>query len=105
MERLIIKDLISSASGYDNGDVIYKIIHTALLKKQKIVVSFAGIDAISSSFLNASILRLLEDISFDEIRENLIIVDSTKYINNLIIERFRFVLNKESNNQENASNE
>lgn len=89
-----ILDHVELPSGYEEGEIIYKILHKKLQANEMTTVSFDGISAVPSAFINAAFIRLLDDISFDAIKKNLTFVNSTKYINTLIRDRFTFVSNE-----------
>ena len=83
-----ILDHVSNPSSYKDGEVIYKLLSQEFRSGQKVVLSFDGISSIPSAFVNAALIKLLEEFSFDSIRANLDIVNSTRQINRLIKDRF-----------------
>lgn len=88
-----ILDHVRSASNYEDGDVIFKLILDPIRRGERVILSFSGISSVPSAFINASVIRLMEFVSFQQIRNLLAISDSTKQINDLIRRRFDF-LNK-----------
>lgn len=74
----------------EDGEVIYQLICDHLDAGQKVTLSFKNVCVISSNFISSSLLQLLDDHEFGWIKENLKIVDSTKYINDLIKRSFLF---------------
>lgn len=89
-----ILDHVKTASTYEDGEVIYKLISDALHDDQNVILSFNTIKSVPSAFINASIIRLLEDFNFEFIREKITFINTTKHINELIKSRFDFVLSK-----------
>ena len=87
-----ILDHVKTASTYEDGEIIYKLISDAIRKGEPAALSFKDIQSVPSAFINSAILRLLEEFSFQQIRENLTFINTTKHINELIKSRFDFVL-------------
>lgn len=87
-----ILDYVQTASSYEDGDVIFRKISSALKEDEAITISFKGISSVPSAFVNAAFIRLLEEVSFDKIKNKLLFTDTTKNINELIKSRFNFVL-------------
>jgi hypothetical protein len=92
MVAIKISDHVKQASTYDDGQVIYNLIAGRVSQDVPVEVSFSGIQAVPSAFVNAAFLQLLEIVPMDKIQKNLRIVDSTKFINELIKRRFDFVI-------------
>lgn len=88
--EISIKDYVTSCYTNDEGFIIYSLIKVKLEYYDKINLSFEGIDSASSSFINTAIIDLLDDFTFDEIRERLHFIKSNKSINELIKRRFQF---------------
>lgn len=82
---------VATASSYDDGDVIFWLLLEPVLAGQKTEVDFSGITSVPSAFVNSAFVRLLEHVSFDQVRSSLTFVQSTRQINDLIRSRFEFV--------------
>lgn len=95
-----ILDHVEHCASYADGDVIFRLISPHVKNGEDVVLSFDGIDAVPSSFVNAAIVRLVEVVSLGEIRKHLKITSSTKQINDLIRSRFAFVEQESSNGTE-----
>jgi len=91
MVAIRIIDHVKQASTYDDGQIIFNLISDSVAHGEPIEVSFSGIQAVPSAFVNAAFLQLLETIPFERVRRSLKITDSTKFINELIKRRFDFV--------------
>jgi|SRR4051812_28718659 len=85
-----ILDHIQTYSTYADGDVIFRLISEEFRRGGKVIVSFDGIKSIPSAFVNAALIRLLEEFRYEDIRARLQIIDSTRQINRLIKDRFTF---------------
>lgn len=90
MVDIRIADHVERASDYNDGQVIFDLIKDDVIHGKPVKVSFDGITAVPSAFINAAFIQLLEVASIDRIRDTLVIVDSTRFINELIRSRFDF---------------
>lgn len=95
-QTIKVKDVLNSVSYNQDGEVIFDIIKNALLRKEQIRISFEGIYALNTSFVNSAFIELLEFFSFEEIQRNVKFVDSTKQINQIIAKRFKDELENEA---------
>ncbi|CAZ87328.1 hypothetical protein THI_3664 [Thiomonas arsenitoxydans] len=84
-------DHVRTASSYEDGDVIFRLILPPVMEGQRVEVDFTGITSVPSAFVNAAFVRLLEQVSLERAREVLTFVQSTRQINELIRSRFEFV--------------
>lgn len=91
MVTIRIRDHVKQASSYDDGQIIYRLIAEKLASGDTVDVSFEGINAVPSAFVNAAFVQLLEVTPIEKIREKLRFSDSTRFINELIKNRFAFV--------------
>lgn len=82
---------VASASSYDDGEVIFRLLLDPVRMGQKVEVDFSGITSVPSAFVNSAFVRLLEHVSFEQVRATLTFVQSTRQINELIRSRFEFV--------------
>jgi len=85
---IVIKNEVNSTSYNKDGDVIFNLIKNALQSKVQVTVSFEGIFAVNTSFINSAFIELLEFFTFEEIKSNLKFINSTKQINSIIAKRF-----------------
>jgi len=77
-------------STYADGEVIRRLIAEELRAGRIVTLSFSGIKSVPSAFVNAALIKLIEEFDFEDIRSRLKIVDSTRQINQLIKDRFHF---------------
>lgn len=85
-----ILDHVRQCYTSQDGAVISALIRNAFASGEKVKVSFNGVTDVPSSFVNGAFVALLDCYSFDYIRANLSVVDSTPQINDMIKRRFRF---------------
>lgn len=91
MVTIRIRDHVKQASSYDDGQIIYRLISDKLASGDTVRVSFDGINAVPSAFVNAAFVQLLDKTPIEKLREKLQFSDSTRFINELIKNRFDFV--------------
>jgi hypothetical protein len=89
-----VLDHVKQCSSYEDGDVIFQLLSPMVKAGQSVVLSFEGVDAVPSSFVNAAIVRLTEVVDPDAVRRSLRIVDSTRQINEMIRNRIAFVADR-----------
>ncbi len=77
-----------------DGEIIFIKIKSHMDKNETANVSFKGIDAVTSSFVNSAFINLLEYYSFDYVKSHLTFSDTTRHINDLIKKRFIFEVEK-----------
>lgn len=85
-----ISDLVTSCDTADQGDVVLTALCKALSQDRYVALSFSGMSTATSSFVNAAFVRLLEAMSFDEIKARIAITASTRQINEMIRYRLRY---------------
>jgi 2C-methyl-D-erythritol 2,4-cyclodiphosphate synthase len=86
-----ILDHVERCYTSSDGDVILRLLVDALPTEDKVVISFKGVGDVPSSFVNAAFVPLLDYFSMDYIKRHLVITDSNRQINNMILDRMRFV--------------
>lgn len=86
-----ILDHVETASTYEDGEAIYRLIREPIAAGRAVTVSFDGVLAVPSAFVNAAFVRLVESVPIDRVRACLRITDSTRSINDLVRSRFSFV--------------
>lgn len=93
---VIVAEHISSASSYKDGEVIFRLILPAVIAGERVVVDLAGFTSVPSAFVNSAFIQLLEHVPFDQVRNTLTFVHSTRQINQLIRSRFAFVVQSQA---------
>lgn len=82
-----VHDICGAADTGPQGDKLYCAIVLELAHSDQITISFAGIDTATSSFVNASLFRLLTNVSLDDIKKRVKIINSSRQINDMIKRR------------------
>jgi hypothetical protein len=96
MVTIKISDYVNHCYTNDDGDTIRELVLKQFHSNQKVVLSFSGIDSVSTSFLNSALIDLLDLYSFDYIKEHLGFANSSKSINDAIRRRFSFEVSKKN---------
>jgi hypothetical protein len=86
-----VTDHVRTASTYEDGDVIFRLLLLHVRGRERVEVDFTGITSVPSAFVNAAFIRLLEHVPFQQVRESLRFTKTTRQINDLIRSRFDFV--------------
>lgn len=68
----------------EDGAVIFRLLVVRLDKERSIKLSFDGVSDVPSSFVNASIVALLERFDVEFIKSHLSIVDATQQIADMV---------------------
>ncbi|TAG27096.1 MAG: DUF4325 domain-containing protein [Burkholderiales bacterium] len=89
-----VLDHVRQTSTYSDGQVIHDLLLPLLKQGQDVSLSFAGVNALPSAFVNSALVQLVQHLPITDIKEHLQIHDSTRQINQLIKERFAFVEEK-----------
>ena len=91
---LNVRDIVPHCHTWQDGERIADLIRCAFRRGETVTVSFAGVDSVPSSFVNGAFVSLLDTYTFDHIRANLRVVDSTRQINSMIRDRFDFEVHR-----------
>lgn len=75
---------------HDDGYKLFVAITRELRNCERLTISFEGIDSVSSSFVNASLIPLLDLMPFEEIKNRIAFIKTTPQINELIKSRFNY---------------
>lgn len=96
MATVRIIDHIKHPSTYEDGQVIFNLISNDVREGTPVEVSFEGLHAVPSAFINAALVQLVETVPLKQIFAVLRITNSTKFINEMINRRFAFVADQAS---------
>jgi hypothetical protein len=69
---------------------VHAAIAAALAEREAVIVSFAGVDTVTTSFVNAAFVPFLETIGFEAFKRRVRIVDATRPTIDLIKHRMNF---------------
>ncbi|MEG6574863.1 MULTISPECIES: STAS-like domain-containing protein [Bacillales] len=94
---ILIRDVIQSnfAVSPENGDKVYNLLKERLSNKELTVLSFEGLDQITTAFLNNAIAKLYNNFSSEQLNKYLKITDLDtydKYLLKKVIERAKLKL-------------
>ncbi|QTI79026.1 STAS-like domain-containing protein [Roseomonas marmotae] len=84
---ITVIDHAPNCQTYADGLIIAQLISDSLRRGEMVTLSFRGVYAVPSSFVNAAFVSLLNSYPADVIRRLVKITDSTRQINALIKER------------------
>lgn len=87
-----ICDIVKAASTYEDGAQVFNVLESHLKQDETVELSFEGIPAVSSAFVNSALIPLLDNFPFSVIRSRLLFTHTTRFINDVIRRRFEFVL-------------
>lgn len=79
-----IFDVAGGADTAVQGDLLYAQLVAGLQSSSEILISFDGVTTATSSFVNASFVKLLEEWPLDELKRRMRVIDSTRQINDMI---------------------
>jgi hypothetical protein len=79
-----VSNIVKDADTSDEGNAVLPTLVQELERDGTVSISFAGIDTVTSSFVNAAFYPLLTSIPISELRRRLRIIDSTRQINDMI---------------------
>lgn len=74
----------------EDGTKIFKLLTKYLNKGEIVILSFEGVNSLTSSFTNTALIELLKEYDFNYIKNNLRFTNSNKNINEMIKHRFAF---------------
>jgi hypothetical protein len=82
-----IIDLVRACYTSSDGDVVREALLFHIRGNRSVVVSFAGIDTVTSSFVNSALVPLLDTMPLEEFKRRLRFVEVTHQIGDLIRSR------------------
>lgn len=88
--RIRVLDHVSQCYTADDGLVLRSVLLRHLATGEQCVVAFDGVRDVTSSFVNAALVSLLDDYSFDTIRRRISFSGASRQALNLISRRFSF---------------
>jgi hypothetical protein len=89
-------DHVERCSSYAEGEVIFNLLAPAIRGGEDVTLSFDGVSAVPSAFVNGALVRLAEETSVETIQRHLKIIDSTRQINDLVRSRFAYLSSAKS---------
>ena len=89
-----VMGFINQCYSNSDGQVILDLIKKEFSKGNKVAVSFEGVTAVNSSFVNTAFIELLDSYDFNFVKTHLQFKNTTKQINSMIKGRFEFEVKK-----------
>jgi STAS-like domain of unknown function (DUF4325) len=79
-----VRSLVTFVITEADGAAVFIALSNVLTHSENAIASFAGIKTASTSFVNMAFARLLDLMSFEDIKRRVRVIDSTRQINHLI---------------------
>lgn len=95
MVFIIVNEHLESCYSNEDGEKIYNLIYKELKDGRKITISFEGVNSVTSSFVNTSFIELLNDFTFEYIKNSIEFKKTSKPLRDIITKRFAFEVKKE----------
>tara|TARA_R110000782_G_scaffold152545_3_gene245126 strand:- start:1076 stop:1375 length:300 start_codon:yes stop_codon:yes gene_type:complete len=89
---IYVLDIVDQCVTYEDGVRVQSCIVNILSQGGDATVSFAGVNAVPSSFVKGAFVDLLNRYSIGFIRTHLRVTDSTRQINAMIKDRFDYAV-------------
>lgn len=90
MDIIRVLDHVDSCSTTADGEIIFSVLKPLIEKGSSVVVSFDGIGAVPSSFINSAFIPFISLIGFERVKTTLSFTNSNRHINETIKRRFEF---------------
>lgn len=74
----------------EDGAVIRELIKPNIAAGKPVDLSFKGVSALPSSFVNSAFVKLLDDFTFDQVKRSVRFSDTNTQMNDIIKERMTF---------------
>ena len=89
---MVIKvlDYVDQCQSNADGIIIHDLIKPKLSKGEEVTLSFEGVPALPSSFVNSAFISLLDEFPFDRIKRLLRFSHTKSQMNSMIRDRFGF---------------
>lgn len=85
-----IKSITPRCYTNEDGTKVLNFILPFLKKGEAVCISFKGVDAVPSSFVNTAFIPLLDHFDFEYIKKSLTFTHTSRQINEIIKSRFVF---------------
>jgi STAS-like domain of unknown function (DUF4325) len=90
MGLIQVLDVVEQCSSYESGVALHHVLSENIRAGESVELSFKGVSTVSTSFVNAALIELLEEFEFERIKSILRFVDTNRIINDTIKRRFAF---------------
>lgn len=85
-----ILDIVDRCYSNEDGQAVYHQIKPRVIAGAPFTLSFAGVSAVTSSFVNSALIDLLDSVDFDQIKRTVKITDVSQTVAQVIKRRFTF---------------
>lgn len=82
--KVKVAEYLSPLQTHEDGSKVLHLLKTHLLKRQTVELDFSEVDSVTSSFVNTSIVLLLQDFDFVYVKQFLKITKTNSQINRMI---------------------
>ena len=79
-----VLDIVSRYDTSADGERLHAYLGSAFLRGDNLTLSFDGVDGVPSSFVNASLVQLTDELGRDRVRARLKIVDCTPQVADML---------------------
>jgi hypothetical protein len=79
-----VKNFAGAVDTWDDGIPVADFVRAKFAKGDNVTLSFAGVDGVTSSFINAALVSLTDAYSIDFIRAHLSVVHCTRQVVDMI---------------------
>ena len=79
-----VRDFVGAVDTWDDGIPVADLVRSKFANGENVTLSFAGIDGVTSSFINAALVSLTDAYSIDFIRAHLSIVHCSRQVVDMI---------------------
>ena len=81
---VVVKNLVPACDTFDQGEILRLAVLKQMENDEKVSVSFEGISYVTSSFVNAAFVGLLNDLDIEQIKTRMSVIRSHRQINDLV---------------------
>lgn len=89
-----ISNLVETFVTNEQGDIVFQEIEKTLKTNGKVVISMEGVEILTSSFLNSSIVPLTDMYDFEWFKNNVKIINGKPHVIKMIKDRINFAYNE-----------
>ena len=85
-----VLDIVDQCYSNEDGQAVYRKIKPRVITGAPFTLSFAGVSAVTSSFVNSALIDLLDSVEFYQIKQTVKITDVNQTVGQVIKRRFAF---------------
>ncbi|WP_432717832.1 STAS-like domain-containing protein [Staphylococcus equorum] len=88
-----VSDLVNTFVTNEQGDIVFREIEKVIIENGKVAISMDGVEVLTSSFLNSSLVPLTDIYDFDWFKKNVKIIEGKAHVIKMIKDRISFAYN------------